>query len=254
MWNGAVAIGALTVPVKVYVATESHTVRFRELHEKDGSPIEHRKVNAKTGREVDKDKIVKGYETSPGKWVVLSNEEIKAAEQPARKAIEIEHFVPAEQVDPVYYDKAYYLGVGKDGDDAYATLAAAIEKSGRVGIGRVVLRSREQLVALRAQDGVLRMSTMRFADQLVDPSKDVDIDKPKKAPTKQEVEMAEKLIEGLGDEWRPEELEDAYRDKLLTYLRAKAKGDAPRFTRDKEEPEDDVDLLAALQASMGEQG
>src|SRR6476661_5091791 len=120
MWNGAVTVGALTVPVKVFTATESHTVRFRELHESDGAPIEHRKVNAKTGREVDKDKIVKGYETSPGHWVVLTDEEIKAAEAPRRKAIEVEHFVPAEQVDPVYYDKAYYLGAGDAGKDAYA--------------------------------------------------------------------------------------------------------------------------------------
>lgn len=253
MWNGAVAVGALTVPVKVFAATESRTVSFRELHEKDGAPIEHRKVNAKTGREVLKDKVVKGYETSPGKWIVLSNEEIKAAIQPARKAIEIEHFVPAEQIDPVYYDKGYVLGVGKDGGAAYATLAAAIEKTtGRVGIGRVVLRTREQLVSLRSQDGVLRMSTMRFADELVRIGKDIEVEKPKKAPGKQEVEMAEKLIDGLRADWDPEAWHDEYREKLVTYLEAKARGDAPRFTRDKEEPEDDVDLLAALRASMGD--
>jgi DNA end-binding protein Ku len=250
MWNGAVTVGALTVPVKVFTATESHTVRFRELHEKDGAPIEHRKVNAKTGREVAKDKIVKGYETSPGHWVILTDEEIKAAEQPRRKAIEVEHFVPAEQVDPVYYDKAYYLGAGDAGKDAYATLAAALEKTGRVGIGRVVLRSREQLVALRSCDGVLRMSTMRFADQLVTPD-ELDIERPKKAPSKQEIQMAEKLIDGLGDEWDPERYSDEYRAKLLTYLKAKAAGKQPDMPAAGEEPADDVDLLAALQASMG---
>jgi DNA end-binding protein Ku len=254
MWNGAVTVGALTVPVKVFTATESHTVRFRELHEKDGAPVEHRKVNSKTGREVDKDKIAKGYETSPGHWVVLTDEEIKAAEAPKRKAIEVEHFVPAEQIDPVYYDKAYYLGAGDAGKDAYATLAAALEKTGRVGIGRVVLRSREQLVALRSCDGVLRMSTMRFADQLVTPD-DLEIEGPKKAPSKQEIEMAEKLIEGLGDAWEPESYEDEYRAKLLTYLEAKAAGKQPKAPKaDDAEPEDDVDLLAALKASMGEKG
>jgi DNA end-binding protein Ku len=250
MWNGAVAVGALTVPVKVFTATESHTVRFRELHAKDGAPVEHRKVNAKTGREVDKDKIVKGYETSPGHWVVLTDEEIKAAGAPRRKAIEVEHFVPAEQIDPVYYDKAYYLGAGDAGKDAYATLAAALEKTGRVGIGRVVLRSREQLVAVRSCDGVLRMSTMRFADQLVGPS-DLDVEAPKKAPSKQEVEMAEKLIEGLADEWEPEAYHDEYREKLLTYLQAKAAGKTPDVPADGDEPEDDVDLMAALKASIG---
>jgi len=250
MWNGAITVGALTVPVKVFTATESHTVRFRELHEKDGAGIEHSRVSSKTGREVDKDKIAKGYETSPGHWVILSNEEIRAAEQPRRKAIEIEHFVPAEQVDPVFYDKAYYLGAGKDGDDAYVTLAAALEKTERVGIGRVTLRSREQLVALRSQDGVLRMSTMRFADELVAPG-DVEIETPKKAPGKQEVEMAEKLIEGLGSEWEPESYTDEYREKLLTYLEAKAAGRQPDVPAKGDEPEDDVDLLAALKASIG---
>jgi DNA end-binding protein Ku len=236
MWNGAVTIGALTVPVKVSAATESHSVRFRELHAKDGAPIEHRKVSAKSGREVDSEQVAKGYETSPGKWIVLSNEEIKAAEAPARKSIEIEAFVPAEQIDPVYYDKAYYLGVGKGGGEAYATLAAALEKTGRVGIGRVVLRSREQLVALRSSDGVLQMSTMRFDDQLVTPA-DLDVDKPKKAPSKQEIEMAEKLIDGLGDTWEPDSYTDEYREKLLTYLEAKSKGN-------------DADLLATLTTSV----
>jgi DNA end-binding protein Ku len=120
-----------------------------------------------------------------------------------------------------------------------------------VGIGRVTLRSREQLVALRAQDGVLRMSTMRFHDELV-PADDLDIDAPKKAPTRQEVQMAEKLIEGLGDQWDPAAQEDCYRDRLLAYLEAKAKGKAPKAPAiDAEGPEDEVDLLAALKASMG---
>ena len=251
MWNGAVTVGALTVPVKVFTATERHTIRFRELHAADGAPVEHRKVSSKTGREVAKDKIVKGYETSPGRWVVLTDEEIRAVQQPQRKAIEIDRFVPADQVDPVFYDKAYDLGAGKDGDAAYVTLAAALEKTERVGIGRVTLRSREQLVALRSRDGVLRMSTMRFHDELVSPD-DLDIEAPKKAPSKQEVEMAEKLVEGLGDEWDPAAQEDCYRDKLLTYLEAKASGKAPKApAADAEGPEDEVDLLAALKASMG---
>lgn len=249
MWNGAVTVGALTVPIKVYTATSSQTVRFRELHVKDGAPIEHRKVSSKTGREVSNDKIVKGYETSPGHWVILTNDEIKAAEQPRRKAIEIEHFVPAGDVDPVYYEKAYYLGVGEGGQDAYATLAAALEKTDRVGIGRVVLRSREQLVALRSQDGVLRMSTMRFADELV-AGGELDVEEPAKAPAKAEVEMAEKLIDGLRADWDPQAWSDEYREKLLTYLQAKAKGKAPDLPEQGVDA-DEVDLLAALKASVG---
>lgn len=249
MWNGAITIGALTVPVKVFTATQSHTVHFRELHAKDGAPIEHRRVSSKSGREVSADKIVKGYETSPGHWVVLTDDEIKASEQPRRKAIEIEHFVPADQVDPVFYDKPYYLGVGKDGRDAYATLAAAIERTGRVGIGRVTLRSREQLVALRAQDGLLRMSTMRFADELVDAA-DLDAAAPQRAPTRTEVEMAGRLVAGLARRWKPEGLHDEYRERLLGYLQERAKGREPDLPEAEEPAEETDDLLAALKASV----
>jgi DNA end-binding protein Ku len=249
MWNGAITIGALTVPVKVFTATQSHTVRFRELHASDGAPIEHRRVSSKSGREVAADKVVKGYETSPGHWVVLTDEEIKASEQPRRKAIEIEHFVPADQVDPVFYDKPYYLGVGKDGRDAYATLAAAIERTGRVGIGRVTLRSREQLVALRARDGVLLMSTMRFADELVGVDK-LDLTEPQRAPTRAEVEMAGKLVDGLAAKWNPGGLHDEYQEQLLGYLQARARGVEPEVP-DAPEPEEETDdLLAALKASV----
>lgn len=249
MWNGAVTIGALTVPVKVFTATQSHTVRFRELHAKDGAPIEHRRVSSKSGREVSADKIVKAYETSPGHWVVLSDDEIKAVEQPRRKAIEIEHFVPADQVDPVHYDRAYYLGVGAGGRDAYATLAAAMQRTGRVGIGRVVLRSREQLVALRSQDGVLRMSTMRFADELVGVD-ELGIEEPRRAPTRAEVEMAGKLVDGLAGRWEPGGLHDEYQERLLGYLRARAKGKQPDLPQPDEPEEETDDLLAALKASV----
>jgi DNA end-binding protein Ku len=250
MWNGAIAVGALTVPVKVFAATQSHTVRFRELHAKDGAPIEHRRVSSKSGREVASDKIVKGYETSPGHYVVMTDDEIRAAHQPARKAIEVEHFVPAEQVDPVYYDRAYYLGVGKDDGDAYATLAAAMQRTDRVAIGRVVLRSREQVVAVRAQDGILRMSTMRFADELVDPG-ELDVAEAQKAPTSREVEMAGKLVDGLAGTWEPGRLQDDYRDQLIAYLEARAKGDDPELPDAPEPPAEPDDLLAALKASVG---
>lgn len=249
MWNGAVTIGALTVPVKVFTATQSHTVRFRELHAKDGAPIEHRRVSSKSGREVAADKIVKGYETSPGRWVVLTDEEMKACEQPRRKAIEIEHFVPADQVDPVFYDRAYYLGAGKDGRDAYATLAAALERTERVGIGRVVLRSREQLVALRSEDGVLQMSTMRYADELVDVD-DLDIDEPQRVPTRAEIEMAGKLVDGLAAKWKPEGLHDEYQERVLDYLKARASGKQPDVPEPQAPEEETDDLLAALKASV----
>ena len=253
MWNGALTLGGLAIPVKVFAATESHTPRFRELHEADGAPIRHRRVSSKTGREVPNDRIVKGYETSPGKWIVLTDEEIKAVERPERRAIELEAFVPAEQIDPVYYDRAYHLGAQGDGRDAFAALLAALEKTGLVGIGRVVLRTKEQLVAVRPGDGVLRMSTMRFADELVAPE-DLDIDEPQRAPTRAEIDMAEQLVEGLAAPFDPEAYHDTYRERVEEYAKAKARGKAPDVPEAEPQPEETGDLLDALKASMEHAG
>jgi DNA end-binding protein Ku len=248
MWNGALTIAGVNVPVKVFAATESHTPRFRELHEKDGAPIEHRRVSSKSGREISYDRIVKGYETSAGRYVVLTDEEIKAIEQPERKAIEVEDFVPAEQIDPVYYDRAYFLGAGDEARDAFAALLEALERTGLVGIGRVVLRTKEQLVAIRPGDGVLKMSTMRFADELVD-SGDLDVATADRAPSRREVEMAGKLIGGLEEEFDPSAYRDTYRKRVEDYAKAKAKGKAPEL-EEVPEPEETPDLLEALKASI----
>lgn len=248
MWNGAITIAAVAIPVKVFAATSPKNPRFRELHAKDGAPIEHRRVSAKTGREVPSERIVKGYQTSSGHYVVLTGDEIRAAEQPQRKSIDIEAFVPAEQIDPIYYDRAYHLGAGDDGRDAFAALLAAIERTGLVGIGRVVLRTKEQLVAIRAGDGVLRMSTMRFHDELVRP-RDIDVAKPDRTPTKRELEMAEQLVGGLEQDFDPGDAADEYRKRVEKYARAKKRGKVPDLPA-VEEPEPSDDLLAALQASL----
>ncbi|MDX6655376.1 MAG: end-binding protein Ku [Solirubrobacteraceae bacterium] len=248
IWNGAVMLAGMAVPVKLFAATQPTTPRFRELHQKDGAPIEHRRVSTKTGREVPSEQIVLGYETGNGRYVVLSPDEVRAIEQPERKAIEIEAFVPAEQIDPIFYDRAYHVGAQKDGRDALAALLAALERTDLVGIGRVVLRSKEQLVALRAGDGVLNMSTMRFADELV-AAEELDLPEPKRAPTQREVEMAEELLEGLHAEFDPSAYHDTYRERVDSYAKAKAKGKAPELP-ELEEPAEPEDLMAALQASL----
>ncbi len=246
IWNGAITIYATAIPVKLFAATKEQRAHFRELHEKDGAPIEHRKVSAKTGREVPKERIVKGYETSAGRHVVLAPEEIRAVEQPERKEIAIEHFVPAEQIDPVFFDRAYYLGAQDDGRDAFAALLRALERTERVGIGRFVLRAKEQLVALRPGDGVLRLSTMRFADELVDPP---SVDTPKRAPSKREIEMAEKLVSGLEASFDPSAYRDSFTRRVTAYAKKKAAGKAPELAP-VEEPSAPDDLLAALEASL----
>src|SRR3954462_14351596 len=249
IWNGAIAFGAVTVPIKVYGALEDKSIHFHEVHLKDGGGIEHRLVDPGTNREVPREKVVKGYEVSEGQWAVVSNDEIKAADQPDRKAVEVEDFVPGAQIDPAYYDKAYNLGPGKGGEKAYALLNAALEKTGRVGIGRVVLRTKEQVVAVRAAGGgLLRMHTMHASDEIVS-AKDLDVTKPRKKAAPREVEMAGKLASGLVTEFDPKRYKDTPRKRLLDLVKRKAEGKEIEVT-EPEAPEPSDDLLAALQASL----
>jgi DNA end-binding protein Ku len=237
----------VTVPVKVFGALEDQGIHFRELHVKDGSEVAHVLVGP-DGAEVTRDRVAKGFEVKPDEYVVLTNDEIKAADQPARKAIELEDFVPAEQIDPVFYDKPYHLAPQKGADDGYALLAAALEKAGRVGIGRVVLRAREQLVSVRPVDGALRMQVMHFAEELVD-AESLDVDEPSKKPAKREVEMAGALVETLGSDFEPEKYEDTYRERLLELVRRKEQGKEIELPEpEAAEPSDD--LMAALEASL----
>ena len=164
------SFAGIDVPVKVFGASDPQGVQFRELHASDGAEIAHELVDA-DGRKVDRRQVVKGFELRAGEYVVLDDDELKAASAPKRKTVDIEHFVPREQIDPDVYDRPYYLAPQKGGDEAYALLAAALRRTGRVGVGRVVLRSREQLAAVVEADKMLRLHTMRFADELVDPGK-----------------------------------------------------------------------------------
>jgi DNA end-binding protein Ku len=250
IWNGAIAFGAVTVPIKVYGAVEDHSVHFHEVHLKDGAGIAHKLVDPGTGDEVARKDVVKGYEVKPGEWVELSNDEIKAAEQPARKAVELEDFVPGEQIDPVFYDKAYDLGPQKGAERAYAALVSALEKTGRVGVGRVVLRTREQVAALRpAGDGLLRMHTMHAPDEVV-ARKDVDdIPKLSKKPADREVKMAKALVESLHADFDPKRYKDTYRERVQKLVEAKAEGKEIE-TPEAEPAEATDDLFAALEASV----
>ena len=251
IWNGAVAFGAVTVPIKVFGALEDQQIRFRELHEKDGSEIGHVLVGS-DGAEIPRERVAKGFEVGSGEYVMLTNEEIKAADQPPRKAIELEDFVPADQIDPVFYDKPYHLAPQKGAEEGYALLVAALEKAGRVGVGRVVLRQREQLVSVRPVDGALRMQVMRFADQLV-PGKDMDVDKPSKAPAKKEVEMAGALVDTLATDFDPENYEDTYRERVRELVKQKEKGKKIELPEPEKREESD-DLMAALEASLKASG
>jgi DNA end-binding protein Ku len=251
IWNGTITLGTIAVPIRVHSATESRTVRFHEVHEPDGARIEHRRISAKTGREVPYDKIVKGYELSSGEYVVLDKEEIDAAAGERSRLLDVEELVDAAEIDPVFFDRTYYLGAREAGD-AYRLLHAVLRRTGRAGLARWVFHNREYLVAIRSLDGVLAMHTMRFHDELVDPG-DVEVGTPRRKPTDREIEMAGTLVDTLHTDFDPRLLTDEYRDTVLGYLEAKRRGEAPE-PEPYEPPEPSDDLLAALQASLERSG
>jgi DNA end-binding protein Ku len=248
IWNGTITFGLVAVPIKVFSATESKTVHFREVHAKDGSRIEHRRICSKDGKEVDYDDVVKGYEVSRGKWVELTDDEIAAAAGSRSRRLDIDHFVPVDEIDPDYYERTYYLGTQDKGKDAYALLHAGLEKAGRAGVGRWIFHNRERTVVLRALGDALAIHTMRFADELVDPG-EYELGRVRRKPSEREIKMAASLVDGLHAEFDPSEYEDSYREDVLALVERKAQGKNIEPPEDVETESAD-DLLAALEASL----
>lgn len=249
IWNGTLLFGDVAIPVKLFPATQDRRIHFKEVRLRDGCRIEHRLVGADSGREVRRAAALKSYETNGGKQVLLSDEEIAAARGSRPKTIELEHFVADAEIDPVFYDRAYVVGAQDGGERAYRVLLAALEQAGKVGIGRFVLRTREQLVALRPRGGALVLHTMRFADEVVDRS-DLSVPALRRPPSAKEVEMARALVDTLSTDWRPGSYRDRYTADVLRLIRRKAAGEeieAPEV----EEREAPDDLAAALEASLG---
>ena len=249
IWNGTLAIGEVAIPVKLFSATQDRRVHFREVRLRDGCRIEHHLVGADSGREIRRANTLKAYETSGGKQVIMTDEEIAAARGPRPKVIELEHFVAVEEIDPVFYDKPYIVGVQEGGERAYRVLLAALEKAEKVGIGRFVLRTREQLVALRPRGGALILHTMRFADEVVDRS-DLRVPTLRREPSAKEIEMAQRLVDTLATDWRPGKHRDRYTADVMRLIRRKAKGEEIEAP-EPEEREAPDDLAAALEASLG---
>jgi DNA end-binding protein Ku len=261
IWNGTISFGLAHVPIKLYSATESKTVRFREVHLSDGAPIEHRRLCSKEGKEVPYKEVVKGFEVAEDEYVVLEKDELKAAAGARGKVIEIEDFVPGEEIDPVFYEKTYYVGCRDEGrkhsarpsahgtgSEAYRVFHEALKQTGRVGIGRFTFHDREYLAAVRSLDGVLALHTMRFHDEIVDAG-ELDVSIPRKGPSKQEARMAEQLVETLHQKFDPTAYEDTYREAVLELIERKAKGQ--KIERAEPEPREETsDLTAALEASL----
>jgi len=251
IWSGTISFGLLNVPVKLYSAVARRNIALREIRDSDSARIKHRRVAEGTDEEVPYENIVKAYELSPGQYVPLGKDEMAALAPEKTRAIDVQDFVDIEEIDPMYFDSPYYLGPADGAEKAYSLLAAAMESSGKAAIARFVFRNKEHLAALRAADGVLTLTTMRFHDEVVPPSElDVLPDKKPKV-AKREREMAEQLIASLSTEFEPGQYRDEYREQLLALIERKAEG-KEIVAPEAEEPKATKapDLMAALEQSI----
>jgi DNA end-binding protein Ku len=252
IWSGTISFGLLNVPVKLYSAVSRKTIRFNELRESDSSRIRHKRVAEADDKEVPYEEIVRGYEITPDRYVVFSRDELDKLTPEKTRAIEIQDFVDIEQIDPIYFDSPYYLAPAEGAEKAYGLLVKAMANSGKAAIARFVLRNKEHLAAIRPMDSALTLTTMRFADEVVSP-KELDDVIPDSSPRveKAEREMAEKLIDSLAGDFKPDKYRDEYREQLLSLIEQKAAGKTV-VAADVEEPEPTKapDLMAALEESL----
>ncbi len=252
IWSGSISFGLLNVPVKLYSAVARRGISLREIRESDGARIRHRRVAEGTDEEVPYEKIQKAFEITEGNYVPISKDEMAALAPKKSRAIEVQDFVDITEIDPIYFDSPYYLGPADGAERAYSLLASAMEGSGKVAIARFVFRNKEHLAALRTDGGVLTLTTMRFADEVVPPTELEDVlpaEKPKVA--KKEIEMAERLIDSLTSKFEPTAYHDEYREELLALIERKAEGKEV-LTPETAEPEATKapDLMAALEESI----
>ncbi len=251
IWSGAISFGLVNVPVKLYSATSPKSVRFHQIASKTGTRIRQQRVDPSTGEEVPYDEIVKGYEISPDRYVLISSEELEALDPKATKTIDIEEFASLAEIDPIYFDHSYYLAPATGGAKAYRLLLDAMREEGKVGIGRIVLRTKQQLCALRPTGDVLTLSTMLFGDEVVAPDRLDELDAVEEAEaSERELRMAEQLIESLSADFDPSKFHDDYRERVLELIERKAAGEEITVQPEVEEPSPAPDLMAALEASL----
>jgi DNA end-binding protein Ku len=246
IWSGTISFGLVSVPVRMYSATDSKELRFHFLDRRDLKPIGYDKVRKDTGKSVPSDEIVRGFEIEKGKYVPIEDEDLDRLDIELTHSIDICDFVDLDEIDPIYFRKAYYL-VPQDGaEKPYRLLVRALEETNKVGIAKVVIRNKQHLAALRAHDGVLILETMYYADEIRQPE---SVDGKAGKLQKAEVEMAKSLVENLSDKFKPEKYDDTYRKELLQLIRKKAKGQKLPEPQEEEEGEV-VDLMAALRESV----
>jgi DNA end-binding protein Ku len=252
IWTGAISFGLVTVPVKLYSAVQRKTVRFHQLDSENGVRIAQKRVNPTTGEEVPYERLVKGYEISPDRYVLVDPSELDALEPVKTRTIEIEDFVDLAEIDPVFYDHPYYLAPGAGGAKPYRLLLEAMAETGKVAIANVVIRSKQHLVAVRPQGDVLGMATMLYPDEIVDPERIDEIPEAEDvSTTDKELAIAKQLVESLAGPFEPEKYRDTYRDEVMNLIERKAAGEEIAVQPAAEEaPAAVPDLMAALQASL----
>jgi DNA end-binding protein Ku len=254
IWSGNISFGLVTVPVKLVSAVRSKDVRFNQLEEGTGARIRYRRVSEATGDEVPQERIVRGSEIAPGQYVVVEQEELDKLRPKASHTIDIQDFVELEEIDPIYFEQPYYLVPDRGAAKPYRLLLDAMSDLQRVAVGRIVLRGKEHLVAIRPLDGALCIETMRYADE-VTPVESLDgLPGDDVKPNQRELDMARQLIEALAGGFEPEKYHDEYREQVQDLIEKKAAGEEIVAEPMVEEPAKVVDLMAALEQSLARAG
>ncbi len=246
IWSGSIAFGLVNVPVRMYSAIDEHTLHFHYVHEKDGSRIGYDKVCKAEGVPVPDEEIVKAFEYEKGEYVYMADEDFEAAAPDNLKTIDIRDFVPYDEIDPIYFERTYYLGPQPNGERVYALLREAMERSGLAAVAKYVMRDKQNLGCLRVREGIITLEKMYFADE-IRPNDELAPDGA--AVDERELEMALQLIERFSGTFEPDKYEDTYRDALCEIIRAKRKGEEVHV-EPPEKPEAAPDLMAALRASL----
>jgi DNA end-binding protein Ku len=255
IWKGSISFGLVNIPIALYPATRREELKFRLLRKSDLSPVNYKRVAEKDGKEVLWDQIVKGYEYEKGKYVILQDEDFQRVDLEATQTVDIQDFVEQEEIDPIFFYKPYYLEPQKGGDKAYALLRDALKDSGKVGIAKVVIKTREYLAGVKPEDGVLVLELMHFADELADPGK---LHVPKKTEVgKREMNMAKSLIDSMSSKWDPEKYKDDYREALMEVIEEKVEAGGKEIEEKPKKaprPTKVIDLVSVLQKSLEQTG
>ncbi|MFZ0916559.1 MAG: Ku protein [Candidatus Udaeobacter sp.] len=255
IWKGSISFGLVNIPIALYPATRREELKFRLLRKTDLSPVNYKRVAEKDGKEVSWDQIVKGYEYEKGKYVVLQDEDFQRVDIEATQTVDIQDFVELDEIDPIFFYKPYYLEPQKGGDKAYALLRDALKDSKKVGVAKVVIKTREYLAGVKPEDGALVLELMHFADELADASK---LHIPTKVEVgKREMTMAKSLIDSMSSKWNPEKYKDDYREALLEVIEEKVEAGGKEIEqkpRKAPKPTKVIDLVSVLQKSLEETG